>query len=360
MNDETDKTSFIVHRSSLVTMLTPVYCNGCGKRLDVPAGYGRAKMRCEDCGVFTELPKEVREQGQAAEAESPPASPGRAEPQVVRAAKPKTPPKPKPAPAAPANDDGYQFVDDTEDDKPPTRETLIAGTQDDDLNPYTVTGDAPTKRCLECERKVEIAAKVCVHCGYNFESKEKAKRTYQPIDKTWESGLPFEKRLMIFIGLQVVNFVTLVASVIGGYSLGVTFILVLMTVGLQAFLCGTFDKLILTRNPKGKVTLTTIWRYAFIPRPPDYVKWKEHESVIVVRSNEFDPIDWCFALILLGYCIIPGVAFWYFVIRPDKFAVTLCRDHGFPETPIFRTSNETLANEILRTVSEVTTLPVHK
>ena len=39
-----------------------------------------------------------------------------------------------------------------------------------------------------------------------------------------------------------------------------------VTVGLQAFLCGTYDKLTLDRTAKGKVTMTTTWRYAFVPR----------------------------------------------------------------------------------------------
>jgi len=338
-------------------MLTPAYCNGCGQRLEVPAGYSKSKMRCGECGVFTELPKEVREQGQEART-----------PNGAKQDKPE-PPRParRLAPAAeelPAvTEENYKFIDEEPPAKPtapPNREVLIQGTEEDDLNPYTVTGDVPTKRCPECDKKVEIRAKVCVHCGFNFESGVPGKRTYQPVERLWENGWPLEKRVMLFVAFQVINFLTLVASLIGDFSLGVTFMMVFMSVGLQAFLCGTFDKLSLTRTAKGKVTLKAEWRYAFIPRPPEAVKWKEHESVIIVQSNQTDFIDWAMALILLSYCVAPGVLFYWFVIRPDKFTVTLCRDHGFPETAIFRTTNEERAKEVMLAVSDITTLPVYK
>lgn len=350
-------------------MLTPVYCNGCGQRLEIPAGYAKSKMRCNECGVFTELPKEIREQGQSARPETRSAP----EPPRRRAT---TPPvrQAQPAPAPPAtttDDEGYAFLEPDVIEEPPAspaipvatelpeREILIEGTHEDDLNPYTVTGDAPTKRCPECDKKVDARVQICVHCGFNFASGERTKRVFQIVERTWENGWPWDRRLLLFIGLQVMNFITLVAMLIGGHG-SVGFSLVLLTVGLQAFLCGTFDKLTLTRTAKGKVTLTTTWRYAFIPRPPQPIKWKQYDAVTIVQSNDFDLVDWAMALILLSYCIVPGLLFWWFVIRPDKYTVFLCRDHGFPETAIFRTSNEERAREIMHAVSDVTTLPIQQ
>ena len=43
-------------------MLNPLYCRGCGQRLEIPEGFAKAKLRCGECGVYTDLPPELREQ----------------------------------------------------------------------------------------------------------------------------------------------------------------------------------------------------------------------------------------------------------------------------------------------------------
>src|SRR5262245_15818608 len=120
-------------------MIGPAYCNGCGKRLEVPAGYGKSKLRCPDCGVFTELPKEIRQQGQASDRPAPPRAAPRSPPPTakppVRAkpappsppARAAAPPPPAPAASPPADDDAnlpYAFHDEPEADVPdPPRRT---------------------------------------------------------------------------------------------------------------------------------------------------------------------------------------------------------------------------------------------
>lgn len=334
-------------------MAAPVFCNGCGTRVVVPEGYARSKLRCPECGVFNEVTKvEARETRRkpastqeddayaALDAEAPRPAPKTSKP---KAAKPKV-----------------NTPERTDESAEEANEVLIHGTDADDGNPYRVTGDKPTKFCPECDTRIERKAKVCVQCGYNFETATKAERTFQPVNREWENGWPMQKRIAIFVVLQVVNFITLAASVIGNHSLPVSFLGVLFSVGLQAFLVGTYDTLKLTRNQKGKVTITRTWRYAFIPRLPETVRWKEHDSVTMVRDNEFNLIDWVIAFILLGYCVIPAIVYWWHVIRPDKFTVALCKDHGFPETILFRTRNEDRAKEIETEISDVTTLPVRK
>src|SRR5262249_45972669 len=340
-------------------MSTTPYCKGCGKRLEVPEGYTRSKMRCADCGVFNDLPKAAgakTKSGKSAKSDPEedtrltipsdrtPQPEDEADTAVIPWKADDPPPKPKARP------------------KPETeaeREILIQGTEDDDGNPYQVTGDAPTKHCPECDKKITKVARVCVHCGYNYDTKQKKERTFEPVDREWETGYPFRTRLMIFAGMQVVNFVLMLAGAILG-SAGTAISLTVFSVALQAFLVGTYQRLNLTRNQKGKVVLTTTWRYAFIPGPTESVKWKEHDEITVVREGEFDLMSWVFVLILLSYGCLPGIAFWYFVVRPDKFTVSLCKDHGSPTTAIFRTTNEERSKEVMRVVSEVTTLPIQK
>ena len=345
-------------------MLNPLYCRGCGQRLEIPEGFAKAKLRCGECGVYTDLPPELREQlatgkpvskpGPTAAAQTPQPE-AEADEAYTFLEEPPPPRTTAPAPAAPPKADSETNLLEV-----PEREVLVQGTEEDDLNPYTVHGDAPTRICPECDKRSDAKSKVCVHCGFNFETKAKAKRVYEPVRREWENGWPVQKRLKLFMCLQIINFFMLVASLFNGYAFCTALAAVVITVALEAFLTGTFEKLILNRDSKGKIKITRIWHYGFFVRPPINVRWKEHETVSVVQSNEFSPVDWAFAIILLGYFIVPGVLFWWFVIRPDKFTVYLCKDHGYPETPIFRTTNESLAREIQSDVSDVTTLPIQK
>src|SRR5204862_246914 len=151
------------------------------------------------------------------------------------------------------------------DDEAP-REVLIHGTEDDDGNPYHVTGDIATRRCPECKKKVDVRREVCGHCGYNFETQEKAERTFEYIDREWESGWAFQKRIAVFVAMQVVNFILFIVGV-SIWHTGTSFTLVLLTVGVQAFLVGTYERPNLKRTEKGKITIVHTWRYAFFARP---------------------------------------------------------------------------------------------
>ncbi len=242
----------------------------------------------------------------------------------------------------------------------PEREILIHGTEEEDFNPYTVPGDAPTKRCPECEKKIGVRDKLCSHCGYDLESGEKAVRTFQSLSYEWENGWSLHSRVFALIALLVINFIMLAVLTVSGVKGSTLPGMIFITVFLQAFLTGTYEKLSLSRTTKGKVTMKTQWRIAFVPRPAQIVKWKEYESVSIVQSNETSMMDWAMALILICYLIVPGVLYWYFVIRPDKFAVTMCRDHGFPEIAVFRTLSGERAKEVQQIVCDVTTLPIYK
>ena len=359
-------------------MLNPVYCSGCGLRLAIPPGHAKTKLRCAECGVFNEIPREVLE---ALAANVPNLVEEPVKPQAAPV-RPKAVPEPEPE----ENDQTYGFLKepapppiatpvvdqpaakpkiktkrgkiDSDDDAP--REVLIQGTTDDDGNPYQVTGDIATRRCPECEKKVDARRAICGHCGYNFETKEKAERTFESIDREWEAGWPFQQRIATFAAFQLVNLVLMIASIVMGHGVPLSFVMVLMMVGLQAFLVGTYERLNLKRTERGKVTLLHTWRYAFIARPSVTIKWKEHEGVTVTRDNDFDLGSWVCAFILFGYACVPGILFWWFVIRPDKFTVTLCKDHGTPATPLFLTANQDRAHEIMEVVSDITTLPIQK
>ncbi|HLQ43765.1 MAG TPA: hypothetical protein VK137_03470, partial [Planctomycetaceae bacterium] len=103
-------------------MLNPVYCSGCGLRLAIPPGHAKSKLRCAECGVFNEIPKEVLEALAAVAASSPAKPQAAAEPEPEPSEerygflkepepaappvgeKPAEPPKPKPKKKKPVSD----------------------------------------------------------------------------------------------------------------------------------------------------------------------------------------------------------------------------------------------------------------
>jgi len=237
----------------------------------------------------------------------------------------------------------------------PEREVLIEGTEEDDRNPYRVTGDIKTRRCPECNKTIDYRENFCVHCGFNLKTGEKKKRAFQPLNLVWENGWPLQKRITAFFIAQAINLVLVIGLVIvSEYT--VSFIMLIMQVGLQAFLLGTFDTLKLTRNAKGKVTITKTWRYAFIPQKPQIIRWKDHEGLVLIQSNEPDMFSWGMMFILLGYGCVPGILFWYYVIRPDKWDVSLALAHGSADVSVHHGLNEARAREIHAAISDATGL----
>ena len=290
-------------------MAEPVTCSNCGASQELPAGYARPQFRCRQCGSLSDVP-----QRQAA-------------------------PTPLAAGAAKA-------------------EVLIQGTQDDDFNPYEVRGDVLAATCPDCGNAIHAHVTKCIHCGVDFEARRKAQRTFTPVDRTWEVGWPLSKRLMLFAGLQAINVAAVIASFAANLSAAFSFVGVAVVVAVQAFLLGTYDRIHLTRNAKGKAVLTRTWRFAFWPRTTQTVRWKEHEGIRVVVVDDVEPFDWMIC-IWLGCCgVLPGVLFWWFNLRGDRFHVALCKDHGFPHTVIFRTLNRARADEVARTISETAILPL--
>jgi hypothetical protein len=237
----------------------------------------------------------------------------------------------------------------------PEREVLIEGTEEDDRNPYRVTGDVKTRRCPECNKAIDYRENFCVHCGFDLKKGEKKKRTFQPLNLVWENGWPFQKRLTAFFVCQAINLVLIVGlMIVSDYT--VSFVLLFMQVGLQAFILGTFDTLTLKRNSKGKVTITKMWRYAFIPQKPQTIRWIDHEGLVIIQSNEPDMLNWGMAIILFGYGCVPGILFWYYVIRPDKWDVALAVAHGSADVTLYHGLNEARAREIHAAISDATGL----
>jgi len=394
-------------------MAVVAFCTGCGQRQDVPAGYSKGKFRCSECGVIFELPPDIREMARNApivEERPPAAAPTRTKPRAkqteadaaadmllapdaaersgapsthARKSNERTPSSPSPSekaakrdpsvsprrPPEPAIDDGTDDdivpaqVSETEpalvEDEEPEREVLIEGTQEDDRNPYRVTGDVKKKLCPECQKSIDYRENFCVHCGFNLKTGEKSKRSFQPINREWENGWPFQKRVTAFFVCQGINLFILIAMSLLTEAYTFSFVTLLLQIGLQAFLLGTYDRLKLTRTSKGKVTITKTWRYLFIPQKTKTIRWRDHEGLVIMQSHEsdeFNMLNWGIAIILLGYGCLPGILFWYYVIRPDKWDVSLALAHGSADVSLYHGLNEARAREIFAVISDATGL----
>jgi DNA-directed RNA polymerase subunit RPC12/RpoP len=234
-----------------------------------------------------------------------------------------------------------------------------ADDEDDNGQPYAIPrGEIKTRKCEECGKEIELASVVCVYCGYDARAKPKAERTFSPIDREWESGWPFHRRMSLFLVCQVINLATLAMSWATGQSLGVSIAGVLFCVGLQAFLLGTYQTLRIRRNRKGQAEIMVTWRLGFIPMAPKKLNWREHEGVAFGHYDPTSFVDWWMCLVLLPFFIIPAILWWWFVIRSDRYFAALTRDRGYPETYLYRGMNEVQAKEIGQTATDATGLPL--
>ena len=341
-------------------MSISVKCQNCGLQVTVPDKYGRPKkVRCPDCDAVCELGP-----APGTPAEKPATVP-------VEETRPKPAPKKGPAKPAAAPDDDrivaappqkasakrepVKKVDTAV--SPAVPDSRIHGTLADDDQPYPVPADPEQKEpCPHCNTYLPLGTVVCNHCGFDRQAGTILQRTYEKVNKEWEAGLPLRTRFSIFVPLVSI---TLVSAIAFGVTEGdLQGLLITWTFGtpLLAFLLGTFPRLILTRNKKGQVRLTKIWRICFIPWQPTDIRLREYEGISVRQFHKSDVADFGLLIFLLLMGVIPGILWWIFVMSPVQFDVALTRDHGTPALLLYRGRSETTAKEIAVSIRNVTDL----
>lgn len=307
-------------------MRSTITCTACGTVLGVPkSGIPTDGLSCNWCGYANRPEAEP----------APPSKPVQAQPVAIStdADLPKSGLKEK----APL----HRWADD----------------DDDDGQPYELPQEeAKTRKCEGCGKDIEVLAVVCVHCGFHAEARQKTKRTYSPVDRLWESGWPFQRRMALFVAFLVLDVISLVVSMSGGGSLPMSISGILFYVCLQAFLFGTYNSVRIRRNKKGQTEIILIWRVGFIPMAPKKVEWREFEAVVFGHYDATSVVDWFLFFLLLSGCILPALVFWFYVIRSDRFFAALARDHDYPETYLYRGMNEIQAKEICQIATDVTGL----
>lgn len=330
-----------------------IVCGNCAGRIDLPAGFAKAKVRCPHCGYYAEVPVEQR--GAAV----PPVEERRTD----GGDKPRRSPEKKPVARARRSVDPRDHRPQFEADEP-AGPPLLEGTRDhDDDQPYAVPGTG-TRKCPHCRGELPLDASLCVHCGRDIASGERTTRSFQPILREWVEGWSFKSRVQLFGGAQVLNALIAVRILalgdeIGLYEVFWTGVFIGIHVALQAFIIGSFDTLTLRRNQKGAATLTRLRRIGFVKVSDEKLNWKESHAIGIAATHGVGCFTWavCVYLVLLG--VVPGLIFYWMVIHPERYEVVQCDVYGSTTGVVFRSTDREQADEAARVIADATG-PLHK
>lgn len=343
-----------------------LFCHGCGATVAIPPGYTRNKLRCPECGVMIALPV---------------AAAGAAAPTPKRSARPATPAAVKSCPACrqplPAG-----VVDCPECaaaaalslpasrrsrpvETPPPSSTADIATADttpapapelvddeDDGLPYLVRPGDQQRNCPACNRALEKEDVVCSGCDFDLVRGRQAVRVWPTVQRQWNCGISPEARWTLLVG-TLVPF--LASTVVGVVSTGdvCTFVVpgLLFSVCIT-FVLGTWYRVEVTRNAKGRVRLTRTLIVCFFARPARTFRLGDFEGVISGKENKGKLTEWLFLLFFVP-TLVGMVLWWYFVIYKEVFQVSLTRDHGYPDEIIYSGWSETTMHEVEKLMREM-------
>jgi hypothetical protein len=221
--------------------------------------------------------------------------------------------------------------------------------EEEEGTPY-VLADKELPTCPKCHKEMPEGADLCVACGFNKRTRKKATKEYQPLARSWEANMPLPRRLFwwgALIGFVMVGGVVSAVSA-GVYIPGFFFSWAFFAL-LMAFVIGTFEKIDLTRDTRGRVTITKTWRFCFIAAPPRLYEVRGYEGVVTGQWSDAGCWEWFVCLWLVPMGIVPAVLWWYHVIYRPAFHVALARDHGHPELYVYRGRRE----EQMRDIADV-------
>jgi hypothetical protein len=342
-------------------MSATVLCQGCGGRVAVPDDYARARIRCPQCGVLNDVPAPAQRQAGGADKPrrpAPPAETDAAAEDILLGNDPAPPVKERPAKrrAAQAIQTERPRAPEALHPMPPSPNERAS--DEDDGRPYRVPSLDQERPCPNCHKTIARDAVACTGCGYNLQTGKKAKQEFEPVEREWQGGLPAKTRLAIFAAGEAVMLTAAIISVVAAEApvFGVFFPWLLFT-AMTAFLLGTYDRIHLTRNKKGRVRLTKSWTVCFLPRPPQDVDVHEYGGVVYGPYDETSFLEWMVLICLLLCLILPGLLWLYFVFIRIHFQVSLSKEHGYPELILYRGSDQQMVVDMAQTVRDVAHLP---
>jgi hypothetical protein len=127
-----------------------------------------------------------------------------------------------------------------------------------------------------------------------------------------------------------------------------------------AFLFGTFYRLDLERDRRGRASLTRTWYVFFYETKPRDIDLGAYDALVSGRSTDSGFFEWWLFVTLFLYGVVPGVLWYIYVIRPVKFHLALARDHGYPELILYRGANQEYLEELAATLRDAARLPYER
>jgi len=292
-------------------MAVSLSCPGCGRRFRLAKDPGAREVRCPDCGEYC---KRIDRAG-----------PDAIQPKVEQAAEP----RPQKTDFVSGAADGYAFEASDERQCPGCGKALTAD-------------DTPC----------------CGVCGRDLTGK-KARKVFEPLSRSWESGMSLRARVKIFVAAQVVvvSMATLMAYLEGEFLpffLPWPFFTVLF-----GFLIGTFERTDLTRDQRGRVSLTKTWRVCFIARRPEKIQPHRFAGLRTSATYGMSAMDIGLLIFLVLLGIIPGFLLWYFDLRKPTYYVYLTDEYGHSNLRIYTGKSDQMWQDIADTLNSVVGLTRH-
>jgi DNA-directed RNA polymerase subunit RPC12/RpoP len=380
-----------------------IICQGCGQRITVPDDYRRNKIQCPECGVITPVDIAGRKpQPSSANRRDndPPSLDIKAAPSQAPTVAARTIPEPEPdiaslpdaAPSRPRQEPEPEptvwtcsHCGEWQPRQPrgkkarcPVCKTPVAGAakaRSEAVSPQLLKTRAPRQAvsqsdwsedpedskpykvdalehpgCPACGKPMEPQAILCLHCGHDLRRGVKARTTYDVIVRRWDAGLALHLRWLCFAAWQCV---AIPPMLWGAGHEGHAFYVVgswLWLSVMAAFLAGTFDRIDLERNARGKVRLVKTWYFCFVPRPSAPIDLVQYDSIVTGQMHELDFSDYIVLVAGIGFGLIPGIAWYFAMMQRNTWFVALTKDHGHPELWIYRGWSESRAQEIATTL----------
>ena len=382
-----------------------VICQGCGRSVSVNDDYERRKIRCPDCGVYCDVPQADKRNigaktGQKAASKpnipanawiddilfteepaatcstcgtklAPEESAGNSERKCGRcrdlAQKKPRDAQEKPVTVSAAPTLKKKPPDDDEDDGSPYRFAERLG--------------AP---CPKCGEEVPKTATSCSLCGHTWQVEPKPVRTYEPVELEWESCLTYRKRVKLLKLSQAFGLVVAIVSLAGG-GLGVFLANWIVTTLMLIFLLGTYPRVNLSRNKKGRILLTKTWRACFRQRETEIIDLTKYVGVATGKQFDGGLTNWLFFLLFMTTGVTPaftwffgsesGVFVWvfffvslamgllpciiwaYLTLYKESHFVALTQDHGYKAYNLYHGLGGDQAEEIAEAVQEIAGMP---
>jgi hypothetical protein len=172
---------------------------------------------------------------------------------------------------------------------------------------------------------------LCVRCGFHLQKRKKVAKTYQPIDREWETNYSLGTRRTVFIVCEIVSSALGLTGVFwGGADLGVFVGAFLLFTAIMMFLLGTYPRIRLTRDARGRAQITKTWRAGFYALQPKTTDVRGFEGIVSGQHRDVTSMDYVMLLVLFVSGIIPAIIWWYLAFHKVTFHVSLSRDHGYP------------------------------